>query len=598
MTSIFKIKGKYRVVGSMFISLLLSLLITSILISISSLSDSICISRFLGENAIASYSLVKPIFKFFGIFTSIVTSGLQIVLGTELGKGNTKNANKLFTFFFILCLLIGIVILVLGLTIPNQLAFLFGATDMSSELNNMAADFLKGVLIGAPFLLIYSALLPIYSYIGARKLIIGCAFVNSLVDILFNILNGKFFNLGMFGMGLSTTFGYVLAVIPMVLYIVIKKSGLHFDFSEFTFKKKGSVFLFGLPKAFKSLSTSLKSVIINSLILTIGGSIALTASGVEESLFGILNVLTSSLPGVFISLMCLYKIDKDKESCYHLLKIIFIYTVTIVLGCTILVICLAPIILPVFNLQTPESINTSLLSVRIGLIAVPLTIFNGLYLAYLQITKRIRKSNIFNVLFYFVSPVVVTLILGFTLKTIGLWIAIPACEVVNSIIIWITGCIKHRKIVTPVAAAFEIENDFGDSSVYQYHFEVQKKSDLDFHFPKIINILIEKGFKDEIIKKVDYTYKAFLDANIVDENKKIKKINTDILVSIKDGHVSIRLRNDNQGMNVVQRAELVKKRREASKKDPSIIVLEDCLDKIDIVDILNIHNAVFTISWE
>jgi len=596
MASIFKVSGKYKVVGSMFISLFLSLLVTALLISISSFADSLCISRFLGDTAMASYSLVKPVFKFFGIITGVITSGLQIVLGAELGKGNTKNANRLFTFFFVLCFLIGIVVLILGLTIPKQLAFIFGAYDMNSELNQMAADFLKGVLIGAPFLLIYSALLPIYSYSGARKLIIGCALINAVIDIVFNVLNGKYFNLGMFGMGLSTTLGYIVAVIPMVLYLVFKKSGLRFDFSAFSFKKKGHVFVLGLPKAFKSLSTSLKSVIVNSLILTIGGSIALTASGVEESLFGLLNVLESSLPGVFISLACLYRLDKDKESCKHLFKILFFYTLSIVTTCTIIVIIVAPYILPLFNLETKESFDASLMAVRIGLIAVPFTVTNAIYLAYLQVTKRIKQSNIFNVIFYFVTPICMTLIFGFSLGTIGLWISISVIEIVNTLIAWIIGCIKSKKFINPYNAIFPIDKDFGDENVYQYHFEVKSKEDMVTHFPKVIEILSQKEVSKEALDKINLVYKALMDNDFTNNEKNFKKSHSDILISLKEGHVSIRLRNDIGNLSPDQRAEFINKRREEAKTNPNIIVLEDNIEKVDVVDILNIHSTVFTIS--
>jgi len=596
MSSLINLKGKYKVVGSMFFSLLLSLLVTSLLINISSFSDSLCISRFLGDNAMASYSLVKPVFKFFGIITGVITSGLQIVLGAELGKGNTKNASRLFTFFFVICFFIGIVVLILGLTIPKQLAFLFGAYDMNSDLNQMAADFLKGVLIGGPFLLIYSALLPIYSYSGARKLIIGCSLINAVTDIVFNILNGKYFNLGMFGMGLSTTLGYVIAVIPMVLYLVFKKSGLRFDFSEFSFKKKGHVFVLGLPKAFKSLSTSLKSVVVNTLILTIGGSIALTASGVEESLFGLLNVLESSLPGVFISLACLYRLDKDKESCAHLFKILLYYTIFVVVTCTVIVIVLAPYILTLFNLETTESFDAALLAVRIGLIAVPLTITNALYLAYLQVTKKIMMSNIFNVIFYFVIPICVTLIFGFTLKTVGLWISIPVIEIVNTLIVWIMGCIKAKKLINPYTALFPLDKDFGDEGIYQYHFEIESKEDLDVHFPKVIEILSQKNVSDETLEKMKLAHKALSYNDFINDTKKISKSHSDILVSLKDNHVTIRLRNDSADFSRDQRAEFINKRREASKTDKNIVILEDEIEKIEVVDILNIHTTIFVLS--
>jgi len=587
------VEGKYHVVKSMFFSLLITLLISTLCLNLASFTDSICISRYLGDVAVAANSLVKPLFKFLGIFAGIVSAGLQIVLGNELGKGNIKAANRLFTFFFVLCVVFGLILLVLGLTIPQYLAVLFGASDLSSELNQCAADFIKGILIGGPFYLIYTSLLSLYSFDGGKKLIKACSVICVVFDIIFDILNGQVFKLGMFGMGLATSVSYALATIPMLVYLFLKKSKLRLDFTGFSFKGKGKVFLYGLPKAVSRLCTSLEGVIVNFMMLTVGGSLALTAIGIQGSVYSIVSVISSCIPPVFISLLGIYSLDHDDKSVLHVLKIITLFNLSVITPIVALAIGFAPLYIGIFGLETAESVSASVLCIQICFISIPLSLFNMVFLAYLQALKKIKLSSIYTVIFYFVSPIMFTALFGFTLGTVGLWIAFPVTEAFNFLFSFVVGCIKKKKVENPIKAVFNVPEIIGKKDLVTYHFNMETLEANKKKKEEVKSFLEENNISEKRISNVLSIIDYVASMEKLPEKDRNRRTNIDLAITIDGEKILVRVRDDNDNITSTQRAALLEKQNDGSNDSELTLRLDNVCEEIKTVDFLNIHNTLF-----
>ena len=84
--------------------------------SIYGVVDGIFVSNFAGKTAFAAVNLIMPYLMVFGVLGFMVGTGGTALISMNLGLGNQKKANELFSLFTYVCIAGGLIILVpLGL---------------------------------------------------------------------------------------------------------------------------------------------------------------------------------------------------------------------------------------------------------------------------------------------------------------------------------------------------------------------------------------------------------------------------------------------------------------------------------------------------
>ena len=66
---------------------------SALTVSLCLLIDSVMISRFLGEKAIAAYGLANPLLLAIGALGTLLSAGIQVVCSKALGRGSQEEAN-------------------------------------------------------------------------------------------------------------------------------------------------------------------------------------------------------------------------------------------------------------------------------------------------------------------------------------------------------------------------------------------------------------------------------------------------------------------------------------------------------------------------
>ena len=68
-------------------------ILSALTVSLCLLIDSVMVSRFLGETAIAAYGLSNPILLAIGAIGTLLAAGVQVVCSKALGRGSQEEAN-------------------------------------------------------------------------------------------------------------------------------------------------------------------------------------------------------------------------------------------------------------------------------------------------------------------------------------------------------------------------------------------------------------------------------------------------------------------------------------------------------------------------
>lgn len=223
--------------------------------SVYNIVDQIFIGKGVGTLGNAATNVIFPLVIIFNAIAGLIGNGAAANLSLKLGENDKKSAGKSIGQAVTLSVIVSVVISILAYIFLPQLVYLFGCTD---NVYQYAIDYGRIIIIGAPFMLIYSSLSNLIRADGSPKysmimLVIG-AVINIILDPIFIFT----FNMGVKGGAFATVIGQVISFIIAVAYLWKVKS-VKIAKDDFKLDKN----------SFKILSLGLSSFITQATILVL-----------------------------------------------------------------------------------------------------------------------------------------------------------------------------------------------------------------------------------------------------------------------------------------------------------------------------------------
>ena len=100
---------RYNVVKSIFRKNLTAHFFSSMAFILGPVVDGIVTGNYLGINAVAANSLLRPAFLVFTITGSVLAGGSRSLYTEYLGKGETDKANTIFSFSLVISTIIALI---------------------------------------------------------------------------------------------------------------------------------------------------------------------------------------------------------------------------------------------------------------------------------------------------------------------------------------------------------------------------------------------------------------------------------------------------------------------------------------------------------
>ena len=113
-------------VDQSFLSLFITFSLIELTTRSSSIIDGLFVSNFLDTDSIASVGIAKTIFSVTGIILGLFTVGTQSKCSHELGKGNIKGFNRIFSSMFYIAVIVSVICALMLLLGAKPLAVLMG----------------------------------------------------------------------------------------------------------------------------------------------------------------------------------------------------------------------------------------------------------------------------------------------------------------------------------------------------------------------------------------------------------------------------------------------------------------------------------------
>ena len=244
------------VVSKLFMSLL------------STIDDSLFISRYCGQNALAAFTIAMPWFMIIDAVVMVVCS-VSSKCSMLMGEKKNDEANSSFTTMVITSLIIGVIFTIILSIFKVPILRFLGATD---ELLPYVSSYMNVSRFYIPLLIVTNMFGRFYVIAGKPKVSMITSMVQIACNLFFDWLLIAKMGIGIVGAAYGNLAGFVLLTIIGVVFYSNKNREIHFGKPlENPKELYKSVWKLGRSQGLTSISISLNTFLTNMILLKTGG---------------------------------------------------------------------------------------------------------------------------------------------------------------------------------------------------------------------------------------------------------------------------------------------------------------------------------------
>ena len=280
--------GKDKITKLLFM-FSLPCVISSLINSIYNIVDQIFIGQGVGTLGNAATNVLFPLVIIMSACASLIGNGGAANFSLKLGEKKLDEATKSVGQSIILTIIVAFLLSIIAYIFLPNLIYLFGCTK---DVYPYALEYGRIIVIGAPFMFIYSSLSSIIRADGSPNysmflLVVG-AIINIILDPIFIIKLG----MGVRGGALATIIGQIVSCVMAIVYLFkIKSVKLNKNY----FKLDGNIFKIlslGLSSFITQATVLILFVFMNNIITKLGAGSEF-GSNVPLSVYGVISKVNS-----------------------------------------------------------------------------------------------------------------------------------------------------------------------------------------------------------------------------------------------------------------------------------------------------------------
>lgn len=550
-----KVKStRWKLVDNMF----WSLFVTGAVIEFSQVGsafiDGLIISRFLGPEAMAGEGIAYPIFSIIGVISGLIATGMQISCAQLLGRGRVNDVNRYVSQSLSVGIVLSVIVAIPVLIFSKPFAVLLGASENAASLVLPASQYLFGVGVGIPPLIIVAILAPAIQLDSGRKLVQTGAIICSIADVILDLL-AVYFNLGILGVGLATATAYYINLGYLCLHFRRKDRMLRFTKPDVPFKEFLKMLSNGTEKATKRLVNVFRPIILNAIIISYGGALAMSALSIRNNFSGFTEIIGAGIATAVSLLTGLYYGEVNEEAISEVKtcewKNSAIFSVAI---CVILLVFAGPIS-HLYVTEEGELFDMVVFATRIlGLQTLLQTLLKS-RISYLQAISKTINMNLLVFSSQLVFIITSALLLGKLLGVYGILLSFLASDALSLVAVYVFYQIKCRKLLLSKSDLLNLPSEFELHPGDVISLDIRDMDDVSFTSEQIQ--MFCRGHKYD--SKVGY-YAALafeeIAANIIQYGFPLNKMKDpiiDLRVVAMDDTLILRIRDDCLHFDITKR---------------------------------------------
>ena len=424
-----------------FVRILIPTLIGMFFSSFFVVVDGIMIGRGVGADALAAVNIVSPLFTLSTGIGLMFGVGGSVLASIALGANKVKRANMYAGYSTLLSTVIAMLVIITLYCFPEKVASVFGTPPI------MMDNVLEYLFPLAPtifFNVLMTAGLFFIRLDGSPNFAMICVASGALINILLDYIFIFYFEWGLFGAAFATMLSQLISCLLVVIYLI--KYALVIRITTFKISKKTiysvlrssvSISSLGFSAFLGDLAISLMVVIGNMTFIHYLGVDGVAAFSVVCFLFPIIFMAYNA---IIQSAQPIISFNYNKANTKSKQVAILALKTTMISGLLFMVI----------TLLTSKELVSLFLSVDtkaydiaingIGWFSIGFFFFglNLLAVGYMQSIGKAKEATSFTIFRSMILMLFFFFLLPFYFGNIGIWLAVPAAEILAFIVILVT----------------------------------------------------------------------------------------------------------------------------------------------------------------
>lgn len=252
------------------------------------LIDGILVGQVLGEAAFAAINLAMPFVIINFALADLIGVGSAVPISVRLGQGEEKVANNIFTCA---CLMIVGTGALVGALLFLAAPALLGLMGAEGALASLAVQYLRVYALFSPLSTIIFATDNYLRICGKIRMSMWLNILMSILTAVFEFTLLVVLDLGIWAAALASSLGMIACVLIALYPFARKKLQLRFCRPRFSLPMVKQIVACGSPNFLNNISGRVTSIIMNAVLLRVGGQNAVSIYGILMYVDGLIQPL-------------------------------------------------------------------------------------------------------------------------------------------------------------------------------------------------------------------------------------------------------------------------------------------------------------------
>ncbi|MHB8128720.1 MAG: MATE family efflux transporter [Mobilitalea sp.] len=227
------------------------------------------------ENAMLSMTglgLTLPIITIIIAFANLFGMGGAPLCSIARGRGDDEEAERIMGNSFVLLLISGVLLTLLGLAFKKPMLYLFGASAATFPFAN---DYITIYLLGSIFVMVGLGMNSYINSQGFGKIGMTTVLLGAVANIILDPIFIFGFHMGVKGAAIATVISQFLSAVWILKFLIGKKTILRLRYRNFKLKKSrvSKITLLGLSGFAMAITNSSVQIMCNASLQFYGGDL-------------------------------------------------------------------------------------------------------------------------------------------------------------------------------------------------------------------------------------------------------------------------------------------------------------------------------------
>lgn len=430
--------------------------------TIGMLVDGVVIGQILGADCVSAQGLASPVFILIAAIAGVFFNGGTSCCSNHLGRGEKDKIHLNFTVTCLGALVIGILVTSVLLLFGDRIALMLGARE---QLISHTSGYVRGLGVGGVFIMMSQVIM---SYIRLDN-DSGMAFVSVIIMTISNIAMDLgftlVFHMGMFGMGLATSLSYGICLLVCSIHFLKKKNILKLTFPKGGARELADIVATGFPSALNRACITIRSISLNHLLMTLGGSLAVSALTVQNNINQLLSSVTMGVGMTTMLIAGIFYGERDEKSLEKTLKISLRSGVLLILVVAVATFIFARPLVGMF-IKNEAGAELAVRSLRFFCFSLPFSLSCVVLLNFYQCTRRLFLANLICLCHSLLFVVAISFALSGFMGTDGVWVSFAGAEILSLLTVVVAVRIKSGKWPKSFARMMMLSKNFAPEEAH------------------------------------------------------------------------------------------------------------------------------------